>query len=145
MKLSKFFIIPMFLTNCIYGMTSEQMLKKHDEVKPKLEQLKNALFNKATSDTIKQLLAEMNQLSSYDRLGMWQQIFRDQKASLIGNAESAARVVDLQVQQMVRKNQPVPAALQEQHANARTNLHLIKDWLYSYEDTLKKMSRGWRS
>lgn len=145
MKLSRFLILPMILTNCTYGMTSEQTLKKHDEVKPKLEQLKNALFNKAPSETIKQLLAEMNQLSSYDRLGMWQQIFRDQKASLIGNAESAARVVDLQVQQMVRKNQPVPAALQEQHANARTNLHLIKDWLFSYEDTLKKMSRGWRS
>lgn len=141
MKLLNFIIVPMLLVNCIYGMTTEQMLKKHDEVRSRIEQLQKVVFDKAPSDTIQNLLNEIGQLTSFDSLGMWQQIFRQQKASLIGNAESAARIVDLQVQQLVRRNKPVPAALQEQHANARTNLHLIKDWLFAYENALKKMSR----
>lgn len=101
----------------------------------RIDQLKKSLFEKAPSDGIQKMLDDMRPLVlSWEE---WYHVIQKNKASLIGNAESAARVVDQQVQHLVRGNKPVPAQLQEAHANARTNVHLVKDYLYNLENVYK--------
>lgn len=107
-----------------------------------VEQLKKDLFAKNDSNAVRKLINDIkNNLREVMKFPQetyyaWHDIFEPNKATLVGNAESAARVVDLQVQQLVKRNKPVPAELQAQHANARTNIHLVKDFLYPLEKQL---------
>lgn len=115
-----------------------QAENRRNQLKEQFDQLKKAVFEKASPATIQEMIDAIGSTLTeakaiHEKEELWTQIISPQKASLIGNAESAARVVDLQVQQLVRRNKPVPAELQEQHANARTNIHLIKDFLYPLE------------
>jgi hypothetical protein len=109
-----------------------------------VEQLKKALFDKTDSAIIQRLLKEITTTIRGGKSGMydyyaWHDVLAPNKALLIGNAESAARVVDLEVQNLTKRGKSVPAQLQAQHANARTNIHLVKDFLYPLEQASRHL------
>lgn len=147
MKCIKFLSLSLFLMgNALYAMEG---VDRNDPLTwPRLktinqavEQLKKTLFEKGDPSVIQKTLNEIkinirNFTGPAEAYYVWHDIFAPNKASLVGNAESAARVVDLQAQQLVKRNKAIPAELQAQHANARTNIHLIKDFLYPLERAL---------
>lgn len=144
MKCVKFLFLSLFLMgNTLYGMERVDRADPSTwpiirSVEQTVEQLKKALFEKTDSKIIQRLLNEIkttikNGKSSMYDYYTWHDVIAPEKASLIGNAESAARVVDLEVQNLTKRGKPVPAELQAQHANARTNIHVVKDFLYPLE------------
>ncbi len=144
MKFINFLFLSLLLTgNVLYGMdktdrTDPSTWPTIRAVEQTVEQLKKALFEKTDSKIIQRLLKEITttikerKSSMYDYYA-WHDVLAPNKASLVGNAESAARVVDLEVQNLTKRGKSVPAELQAQHANARTNIHLVKDFLYPLE------------
>ena len=87
--------------------------KRMAELTIRIDQLKKALFEKASPDVIQKILDDMRPLvASWEE---WSNVIQKNKALIIANAESAARFVDPQVQNLVRGNKPVPAELQEAH------------------------------
>lgn len=114
------------------GMTMDQFQINKKQAIEKIELLKKALFDKTAPEAVQTIIGELEPLIQ-SNISMWNEVLKPQKAILIGNAESAARVVDLQVQNLARAHKAISAELQQQHANARTNVHLIKDFLYPYD------------
>lgn len=144
MKCINFLFLSLSLMgNFLYGMdkadrTDPSTWPIIKSVEQNVEQLKKALFEKTDSKIIQKLLNETTAIIRGGKFPMydyyvWYDVLGPNKASLVGNAESAARVVDLEVQNLTKRGKPVPAELQAQHANARTNIHLVKDFLYPLE------------
>lgn len=111
---------------------TQQYEAKKKETRERIETLKKALFDKAAPEVIQEIIEPLRSLMSQNYY-LWQEVVKFQKAALVGNAESAARVVDLQVQNLARAHKAIPVQLQQEHANARTNVHLVKDLLYPFE------------
>ena len=154
MKIMRVLLCCAFMGNALVGMVLSHdpndpltwpRLKKTNEG---IEQLKKAVFEKADPKVVQKLINEIkatsvnpkSRLNPNEAYYMWHDIFEPNKAALVGNAESAARVVDVQVQNLAKRGKAIPADLQMQHGNARTNIHLVKDFLYPLEKEIKFLS-----